>query len=98
MHDDINPIISQYVQRPGQPYLSGAFIISAQSGPYGLYGYGGQSIGLATQTCNTQIITVPDAYQKKSTAFTVPTAPLSSQYGVAGAPTAGIYTGVEDSC
>ncbi len=93
--DDINPIIDQYVLRPGAPYLSGAHTMNAATGPFGVP-YWMQ--GLAVQTCNNAYYTAPAPWQANIIIGAANTINSAGQYGIGAAPTAGIFTGVEDHC
>ena len=89
----INGILDKYVIRPGIEYLSGASIMESVRGPYGVPYW---MEGLAMQTCNNQYITAPTPWQKSLQFHTTPVTYTAGQYGNGGAPTKGVYTGVED--
>lgn len=93
--DDINPIIDQYVLRPGHPYLSGASTLTALVGPFGVP-YHMQ--GLALQTCVNRYISAPSPWRASTITHSTKTLSTTGQYAIGAAPTSGIYTGVEDSC
>jgi hypothetical protein len=87
--------INQYVLRPGQPYLSGAHILSAVKA---LSGVPYWMAGLAIQTCNNMYITAPEPAQKSKITHSASQLYTAGQYAVGQAPTSGIFTGVEDTC
>lgn len=89
----INGVLDKYVLRPGQPYFSGASIMESATGPYGVPYW---MTGLAMQTCNNQYITAPTPWQKDLQFHTVGGLYTAGQYGNGGAPTKGVFTGVED--
>lgn len=93
--DDINPIIQQSELRPGQPYLSGAHILSTQRPPWER-AYVMQ--GLAMQTTNNMYISAPEANQKSIITHKTQQIVQAAVTGSGSAPTTGIFTGVEDHC
>lgn len=87
--------LNEYELRAGQPYLSGARVLSvvrAVAGiPYTM-------VGLAVQTCTNMIISAPEPQKKSEITHQAVQSVSAGQYGVGQAPTSGIYTGVEDAC
>lgn len=92
---DINAALDQQMVRPGQPYFSAAYIMSADLGPWGVPYW---MRGIPLQTCTNMYITAPGPWQKSIITHAAQLAYSAGQYAVGSAPTGGVYTGVEDSC
>lgn len=95
VHSDINAVINQYTTRYGVPYFSPSYVMTVGNGPFGVP-YHMQ--GLAMQTCNNMYISAPEAYHKSTIYHSAKTLHTAGQYVIGQAPTAGVYTGVEDHC
>src|SRR5512146_2711391 len=95
--DDINTYISIYNTRFINRYLSGNYIIEELPtlGPFGVH-YVMQ--GLAVQTCEEIYISTPEPNMRGIITHRADTLSNAGQAPIGQAPTAGIYTGVEDHC
>lgn len=92
---DINQILGQYELRAGAPYFSGAHIMTAQVGPFGVPYW---ALGLAIQTTKVVTYGAPEPY-KADVQFRIANQIVSNPVSSFGqAPTSGVYTGVVDDC
>lgn len=93
--DNILKLLAQQILQPGQPWLQGEYVMSAEKGPYsiGPYATSGQlpfqqmTLNIAFSAPNPTPITTPAPKAALTQA-----APSFTGYGAA--PTAGIYTGI----
>ena len=92
---DMNALISQYDVRPGQVYLSGAHVITAQVGPFGVPYWG---TGLAIQTTKVALYSAPEPYRNDIQYRVAQQTYTTPVMGTGQAPTSGVYTGVVDDC
>lgn len=92
---DINQLLAQYELRAGAPYLSGAHVMTAQLGPFGVPYW---AMGLPVQTTKVALYSAPTPY-RSDVQFHVANQIVSSPVSSFGqAPTSGVYTGVVDDC